>query len=315
VGAWHSSSAATADNQRNGKANLPGWKSYSQEYEVESVMKKVLIICTVLVMSMTMATQSRAEVLIQDADLAKIVSQVAKLKFVPDKSEGKLRKLVRSVCDSVDADPEAFIPVIKWGKPNPWLAVDDTRWLLNINTPQARQIVTRIFRDGCKKRTLVDLNVPLEGWNEVVQGGGLADTRLKSSVTGGEILPLGNAWQMNGRLYGYVASGEWYKFASVTLEFLDANMAPVFENYHRFGVGGRVIDIQPDRPYLEGFPRSTWLATYSPGSDYSSFGSGSDFTRLGGWAKASYAKVVSLTGSSSALIVLSAPPKEWIYIK
>ncbi len=61
-------------------------------------MKKVLIICTVLVMSMTIASPSRADVVIQEADLARIVNEVAKLKFVPDRSEGKLRKLIRSVC-------------------------------------------------------------------------------------------------------------------------------------------------------------------------------------------------------------------------
>lgn len=243
-------------------------------------------------------------------NLDKYAAAAIKQKLIDRSDSGKVKRIARETCKNAALAPPVYWPTVSASGLASQRAFADPE--LKVTKKVFAQLVQLATTVACP-RSKVILDVPTGGW-QIVRPDKFF-TSFEARVTPGALLPLGNAWQLGGELTGYVVSGKWYEGAYFKIEMLDANLQPVTPNF----VGlmpsdGRDTVIDPGRPAFDNpiLQKPDWVGGYSPGQDYSPVGSGSDSEQLARWANAHFARVVSLTGTDSALVVLRADPERWI---
>lgn len=265
-----------------------------------------IVVSTMLGLALSFSATTGANAAPADQPMNQYVSQAIKQKLISKADTKKAEALATSACRNSAASPANYYPSITSTAVLYHRTISPSRNnRLKLNNQKLQRLI-RLAVDTVCPTTQIALNVPTDGWQQVEQGQFF--TTFKSTVSEGALLPLGNAWELGGELEGFVTSGKWFESAFFKLEMLDGNLQPVIENY------ASTTGIDPNRPLFDNpiLQKSDWVGGYSAGSDYDAVGSGSGKTGLTTWANARYARVVSLTGTKSALIVLRAQPQGWI---
>lgn len=269
-------------------------------------MRNKITWSALLVLALSFSSLSGVSAAPADQAMNQYVYQAVKQKLIKKTDSKKAEALASSACRNSAQAPNNYYPdVTSTAVLYNQIFASSRRNGLKINNRKMRQLIGLAVNTVCPA-TQISLNVPVDGWQEFETG--QFATTFRSMVTEGALLPLGNAWELGGELEGYVTSGKWFESAFFKLEMLDENLQPVIQNY----ASSTGIDLNRplfDNPILQ---NSDWTGGYSAGREYSPIGSGSGKAGLSTWANARYARVVSLTGTSSALMVLRAQPQGWI---
>lgn len=269
-------------------------------------MNARVALSAVLALALATSVTSSATAAPADGAMNQYVSQAIEQRLISKEDTKKAEALATSACRNSAQSPADYYPSVTPTAVLHHKTISPSRKSrLKINNQKMQRLI-RLAVDTVCPTSQIALNVPTEGWQQIEQGAFF--TTFKSTVSEGALLPLGNAWELKGDLVGYVTAGTWFESAFFKLEMLDANLQPVIANY------ASPTGIDPNRPLFDNpiLQKSYWVGGYSAGSEYDAVGSGSGETDLTTWANARYARVVSLTGTNSALIVLRAQPQAWI---
>lgn len=268
-------------------------------------MAKPAIFSFLLALALGLSSLTNVNAAPTSTILNEFASQAFQQNLIKKADTKKAKRLAASACRNSAQSPSNYYPSVTTRAVIYHKTLAPKKSRLKVNNRKLRKLI-RLAVDTVCPTTQVMLEVPTDGWQEIEQGE--FTTRFTARVTEGALLPLGNAWELNGELRGYVTSGEWHESAFFKIEMLDADLQPVIENY------ASSSGIDPSRPMFDNptLQNTSWIGGYSAGQEYDAIGSGSDATGLSTWANAKFARVLSLTNADSAMFVLTAKPSGWV---